>query len=139
MALTVGVNSWVTRAEADTYKGDKWNPGEWFALTNTQKDQALISAYRWIQSRSEYSISPAATAEKVKSAQIECADYIVDHWSEHKERTALYTQGVRNFKISKWSEKLEESELPQIVKDLLDDYLIGLGGFFPEFERDIDE
>jgi hypothetical protein len=138
MALTVGTNSWVTRAEADTYKGDKWDPGDWFTLTNTQKDQALVSAYRWIQSKDEYSISPASTAEKVKAAQIECADYIVDNWTQHKKRDALYTQGVREFRISKWREKLDKSELPEIVRDLLSDFLLDAGGYFPQFERELE-
>jgi hypothetical protein len=134
-ALTVGVNSWVTLAEADDYKSEEFDSGSWTTLTNTQKGQALITSFRWITRRTN--ISPAATADHIKYAQIELADYVADYHTEHLKRRALYAQGVRNFKISKWSEKLEASDLPENVKDLLEDEL-GLGGDFATFSREIE-
>jgi hypothetical protein len=138
MALTVGVNSWVTVAEADTYLADKWGASDWATLTNPQKESLLISAYRWIQSKMDYSISPASTSAAVKAAQIELAWYIYNYWAEHEKRDALYSQGVRNFKISKWAEKLEQSKLPTLVEDLLKDELENTGGYFPQFTRELE-
>lgn len=138
MGLTYHVNSWVTVAEADAYLADKFGIGTtWTGLNNTQKEQALVTAYYWIQSLSQYSISPTSTAEKVKHAQIELALYIVRHFEEHRKRNALYAQGVRDFRISKWAEKLDKSTLPPEVSELLFDYLTG--GYFPEFTRELDE
>lgn len=140
MGLTVGTNSWVTVAEADSYLSEKFGIGTtWTSLTPSEKEQALITAYRWIQSLSIYTISPSSTEEKVKHAQIELALYVVKYYDEHNKRTALYAQGVRNFSISKWKENLDKSKLPFEVEDLLDDYLTGLGGQFPEFERELGE
>ena len=138
MGLIVGTNSWVTVAEADTYKSDKWDSGDWTTLNNNEKEKALVSAYRWIQSKQEYNISPTSTSQKVKDAQIELADYIIDYWSEHKERDALYAQGVRDFTLSKWKEKLEKPDLPFIVQDLLSDSLLNAGGYMPLFERELE-
>jgi hypothetical protein len=71
MSLLVGVNSWVTTAEADTYLGDKWGVGaEWTGLTTTEKEQALVTSYRWIQGLRQYNISPSSTNENVKNARV---------------------------------------------------------------------
>lgn len=140
MALTVGTNSWVTLAEANSYLSEKFGIGTtWSGLADSEKEAALITAYRWIMALSNYSIAPASTATKVKHAQIELALYIVRHYEEHRKREALYSQGVRNFHISKWSESLDKAKLPFEVENLLDDYLIGAGGRFPLFERELGE
>jgi hypothetical protein len=140
MGLVLHTNSWVTVAEADAHLADKFGVGTtWTSLNNTQKEQALVTAYRWIQSLSAYSISASETAENVKRAQIELAYYIVESYDEHRKRSALYTQGVRSFKISKWSETLKESGLPFEVEGLLFEFLLNLGGEFPEFERELGE
>jgi hypothetical protein len=137
MSLLVGVNSWVTTAEADAYLGDKWGVGaEWTGLTTTEKEQALVTSYRWIQGLRQYNISPSSTNENVKNAQIELAYYIVENYTQHKKRTALYAQGVRDFSISKWKEKLEKAGLPSEVEGLLKDFLTNIGGRFPVAERD---
>ena len=61
MALTVGVNSWVTQIKADSYLSEKFGIGtDWTGLTPAEKDQALITAFRWIQSLSNYSISASS-------------------------------------------------------------------------------
>jgi len=138
MALTVGTNSFVTVLEADAYLAEKYGIGtDWTALLIAEKEQALITAYRWIMSLSDYSISPTSTAIKVKEAQIELAIYIVRDYSEYLKRRSLYSQGVRNFKISKWSETLKKAGLPFEVENLLFDYLTG--GEFPEFNRDLND
>jgi hypothetical protein len=125
MGLVVGTNSWVTLTEANTYFSNKWNAGVWAGLTNTQKEQLLISAYNAIQACSDFSISPTSAAAKVKQAQCEMAWFIYKFEEESEHRQALYAQGVRQFSISSFSESLEESGLPANVKNLLGGFLIG--------------
>lgn len=44
MALTVGTNSYISRVDADTYFADNLQNTSWTALTDTTKDQALVTA-----------------------------------------------------------------------------------------------
>jgi len=44
MALSKGVNSYVTRSEADVYFGDRLDVADWTNATTGQKDQALVTA-----------------------------------------------------------------------------------------------
>lgn len=48
--LVVGTNTYVTRAQANTYLGDSfaWSTN-WDALLDTQKDQCLLSAFRLLE------------------------------------------------------------------------------------------
>jgi hypothetical protein len=138
MALTVGVNSWVTVAEADAYLADKYGAGDWAGLPNATKESLLITSYRWIQRLQDYSISPASTNIKVKSAQIELAWYIYNNSTQDEKRRALQAQGVEEFKLGKWEEKLGTAQLPFDVQDLLSDFLLNAGGYFPEFQRDLE-
>lgn len=138
MALVVGTNSWVTVAEADAYLADKWNAGTtWTGLTNPQKESALITAFYWIRRRYP-GIPLVGVTDNVKNAQIELAWYIVNYYNAHVKRDSLYRQGVRKFKISKWSEDLSESQLPEAVQDLLEDFLTGQGNYFPTIERELE-
>ena len=138
MALTVGTNSWVTVAEADTFFSEKWTASAWASLSDSEKESLLISAYRWIQQQLFFSISPASTADIVKQAQMEAAWYMYNFWVEHEKRRALYIQGVTKFKISKFSEDLQGVQFPEFIKAMLDDYIVNLGGKFPIISRTFD-
>lgn len=46
MALAKGTNSYVTREEADTYFSDRIDVAAWTSASDTQKDQALVTATR---------------------------------------------------------------------------------------------
>lgn len=48
MSLVVGTNSYISRANADTYFLDSLRNTSWSALSTTVKDQALITATRMI-------------------------------------------------------------------------------------------
>lgn len=134
MSLVIGSNSFVTLAEANSYFAEKYGASVWASLTSANKEQLLISAYRWITRSSEVSVPPTATATNVKYAQIELAWYIYCYNEEHNKRSALYSQGVRSFNISKFSETLSQGGLPDIVKDLLKDSL-NTGHKFPLLTR----
>ena len=49
MALTEGVNSYGTRAEADAYFDDSIRQASWDAFSTSQKDQGLIEATRILE------------------------------------------------------------------------------------------
>ena len=105
MALTVGTNSWVTIAEADTYLADKYGAGDWAGLTNAVKSQLLITAFWSIYGSAEYTIAKSSTAELVKNAQIELAWYFYGYDSEIWKRLSLQGLGVQEFEISKFRER----------------------------------
>lgn len=139
LVLTPGTNSYCTLTEANAYMEEKFGASAtWATLTDDEKKQLLISAYRWLRRLPDYSLSATITIKR-KYAQIELAWYMYNYIEEHEERSALYAQGVRDFRLSKWAEKLEESMIPYIVKDLLDDDLINLGGYFVEVTREYDD
>lgn len=139
MALTVGTNSWITRADADTYFSEKYGAGAWATLTDSVKDQLLISAFRWIQQQSKFTIPASSTAEIVKQAQCEAAWFIYNYWTEYTKRQALTASGVKSFKISNFSETLELPTFPIFIGDMLDGFVTSQGGVFPTVSRELDQ
>jgi len=137
LTLTVGLNSWVTLAEANEYfEGSYQASAAWAALTDTVKKQLLISAYRWIQQQVLFSISASSTAEIVKQAQCEAAYYLLTYGDEDEKRRALSGQGVTEFELDNWREKLSKYNFPEFLSDMLDAYYTGKGARLIEFERD---
>jgi hypothetical protein len=138
MALAVGVNSWVTRSEADTFMADQLSAASWAAMSNAQKDQSLVTAFWKIYGNKNYTISKTSTDEKVKAAQILTASYIYENFDSLKKRLALQGQGVSDFTISKFSETLKDgSWLPVDVKDLLDSFASSFH-MFATVDRELD-
>jgi len=135
--LTVGINSWVTIVEADSYLDEKYGASAWAALADEIKKECLITAYRWINRLTNYSISSVTT--KLKYAQIELAWYVYTYYEPHIKHENLYASGVRDFRISKFTEKLAKPTLPDSVADLLEDYDVYSGGYFPEIEREVEQ
>jgi len=122
--LIIGTNSYVTLTEANDYLSYKWGATAWSGLTDANKEILLVSAYRWLNASSEISL-PAVATDAVKYAQIELAWYLYNHYSEHEKRSALVSQGVTDFTISKFSESLTKTGLPEYVKELLSGLLVG--------------
>lgn len=133
--ITVGTNSWVTITESNNYLENKIGADDWESLTTEQKTAYLISAFRYI--RQKYNIELSSTEEDVKNAQIETAWWMYTFWTEYTNRQNLYSAGVRDFSISKFSEKLEESQPPQFLEDLLGAYN-KYGVQFPLIERELE-
>lgn len=91
MALAVGVNSYVTVAEADTYFLDRYGYDLWSPLSNTAKEQALVSACLQMDAMCEWYGYPTdpdqelafprdgetTVPDAVKNAQCEIAYMIV--------------------------------------------------------------
>ncbi len=136
IVLTVGVNSWVTLAESNAWFEARWNSSAtWAALSDDQKKQLLITAFRWIFYTSRFDIPASSTQENVKVAQMELAWWIYNYFDENEDRRALYDQGVRDFKLSKWEEELDKAGFPSSIEDILADELINIGGVFPTVSR----
>lgn len=137
LVLSVGTNSWVTLAEADLYFEGKYQASAaWSALTDSVKKQLLVSAYRWIQQQVLFTISASSTAEIVKQSQCEAAWYLYSFGEEDEKRRALSGQGVTEFELDNWREKISGYDFPGFLKDMLDDYYDGRGARLVTFERE---
>ena len=136
LTLTVGTNTFVTLAEANAYLEGKFGAWTtWNGLSDTVKKQCLISAFRWLV---RLGVSASSVAQIVKDAQCELAWWLYQNYEAYEEREALYASGVREFKLGKWSEELTAASIPEFIKDMIGD-LIGVGGYFPTFERELNE
>ena len=134
--IVVGTNSWVTLAESNTYFQAKYGAGEWTTLSATNREQLLISAYRWLSNSPL--VSGSVSSQKLKDAQCEAAWYIYK-WDEGIERRrALKGQGVKSFTASKFSETydLYKQDIPQFILDILG--VNDLGMVSPNFSRSVD-
>ena len=139
LTLTVGTNTWVTLAEANSYMAAKWGAESWSEMSAENRKKLLIHAYNWINRLSNYSFGSTITTN-MKYAQIELSWYVYENNDGHKKHEALNAQGVKEFDISKFSEKLTgKTELPQTVKDLLADYDLYSGGYLPLVDREVEE
>ena len=135
MPITVGTNSWVTVAEANTYLATKYGAGAWAALSVADKEALLITAYNLLRRQSGYNIDPASTNQNVKDAQCETAWFWYLHGEEWDKRSALYASGVRSFTVMSWTESLQTPTLPQFIKDLLTEFSTGGGNYLPRVSR----
>lgn len=137
--VTVGSNSWITRIEADDYFAEKWGAVAWASLTALEKDQLIITAYRWINQKLNLSIPAASTATKVKHAQCEAAWFVYEYWTEYSKRRALAASGVKSFDISNWSETLNSVQFPAYILGMVEEFIINDGGYFPTVSRSLNE
>ena len=136
--IVVNTNSWVTIAESETYLDEKLGADAWASLSDEEKTQSLISAFRWINRATNYSIG--VVTDNLKYAQMELAFYIYEYSESHRKHEALIAQGVDSFRISKfWEASSGKIELPQTVKDLLSDYDLYTAGYFPLMEREVEQ
>jgi hypothetical protein len=132
-----GINSWITRAEADAYFADKYGASAiWTALLQATRDQLIISACEWLMSAPGYSLSLTMTpTRKIKVAQCEAAWFLYRFNEEQERRRGLYAQGVRSFRVSEFSETLEKQELPANIAALLEGTETG-GGLMVKVSRE---
>jgi hypothetical protein len=131
----VGVNSWVTIAEADEYFNDIWDGSYWSSLSLANKKKLLITSNKWILSAG-YSIPLTSTEQKVKDAQCELSTEVYKSYEEYKKRNTLYGAGVRSFNFNGWSEKLKKGELPVRIQNLLEDFASNSNNKFFDLTRD---
>lgn len=134
MALSVGDNSYVTVAEADTYLTNRIEAEAWFALSETagpgavSKESYLVSAFTWLRSSPSLSLPEASTEDAIKNAQIESAFYLLEHYTALNARRSAQSQGVVSNRLSKkWEEFADKdvSEIPSYILGSLSAYMTG--------------
>lgn len=119
--------AWVTVDEADTYFADSLESVKWDAVTN--KSGAINSAFRVLSTHPAY-VFPDVVSENMQNANAEYALYLA---TTSSKRQNLIEQGVNEFKVGDFSEKLKDTEqgygtnivLPSIIKQYLEIYEIG--------------
>jgi len=73
-----GINTYVTRAEADLYMADSFGQSAlWAALTNDQKDQALLTAFKLLD-RQVWQGEATGEADFPRTGLTDCAGLAVD-------------------------------------------------------------
>ena len=121
MSIDIGTNSWLSVADATTYfveriGADKYWPG---ALSEAKKEAALKTAYRQINSVSNYSF-PDIASDNMKFAQCEQALMLTAFADEMFRRGSLQSQGVTDAGIVKEKYNLDGSvKIADIAKSLL--------------------
>lgn len=135
MAISVGVNSWVTIAEADSYLENKIGTGSWYDLSDTpenpgdsSKESFLVTAYLFLINKPGLVLTSDSTDTNVKYAQIEFAYYLSNNYATFIADSDTLSKGLSSMTLSKWSESYSQSyysnfSLPTIVAILLSGYL----------------
>lgn len=130
MAFVVGVDSWVTVVEADTYLTYRMGTDTWFALSNEtvpgtySKETVLGTAFRELLNCPAITLTKANTDDSVKNAQIEMALYLTDYFDEMQDRRAAIATGLSIFWLGRRYEKLEKynTGVPDYILNMLNDY-----------------
>jgi hypothetical protein len=135
ITLTVNTNTWATLAQANSYFEGKWNADGWVSLSSDNRKKLLITAYEWINTNPNYTIS--GNTEKLRKAQMELSWFIYNNSEIYEKHELLWASGVTEFRISKFWEKLTKPGLPPKVEDLLSDYDYNSGGYLPLINRDV--
>lgn len=115
MALTVGTNSWISLASADSYFSDRISTTDWDALSDTDKEKYLVTAFRWIYYDSAFSVPLSSTENAVQYGQCEAALFLVQYYEEMRKREALAAGGVKSFDYGERSEDLTDVKKPATV------------------------
>jgi len=140
MAIEVGVNSWVTMDEADTYFSERIGASNYWT-SGADKEQALITAYRQI--KNAYNLSAETTDNNIKYAQCEQALFLIAFSDEIFRRASLQAQGVVKAGIVKedyLKEYMGEVPICAMARNFLKDYdTTGAKVRFVDLTRDEEE
>jgi hypothetical protein len=128
MSITVGTDSWVTLAEANTYFESHIGSAPWDALTENEKEKYLKSAYRWIFYDNAFTVSAASTETGVKYGQCEAALFLINYYTEYDKHDAMGAMGIKKFRYSKRSEDLSEVKKPASVINYFSSLALYSGG-----------
>ena len=140
MAITVGTNSWVTEAEANTYMGNRLDADGYWTDEAPDNARALITGYKWLNA-GKYSLPTTAT-QAVKDAQCEMALFLLQHQPDIDLRMGLQVQGVISAGVVKEkykSDNYAELPIPPIVQSLLAAYDTARPVYMVDIERNEEE
>lgn len=113
--MTVGINSWVTLSQADSYFSTRLGASFWSQLTDPEKETLLITAFNWLLFDASFSLSPSTDNENVRVAQMEAAYFLNTYYLEYEQRAANIAGGVTSVFASKWSESYGTLQKPEMV------------------------
>lgn len=140
MGITVGTNSWVTEAEANTFLGDRLDADGYWVDEEPDNVRALITAYKWLNA-GKYSF-PSTATQPIKDAQCEYALFLLQHQPDLDLRMGLQVQGVTAAGVVKEKYKggnFTPLPIPPIVEQLLDDYDTERAVYLINIERNENE
>lgn len=140
MALTVGTNSWLTEAAANTYMGDRLDADGYWIDAAADNVRALITAYKWLNA-GDYSFPDTAT-QPMKDAQCEMALFLLQHQPDLDLRMGLQVQGVTVAGVVKERYRFDNSvelPIPPIVQELLLQYSTDRPIYLVNLERNEEE
>ncbi len=137
MAFVVGVDSWVTVEEADTYLTYRLGTEEWFSIPKQtepgvpSRESILGAAFRELLNCTSLTLTESSTNDNIKNAQIEMALYLTGYFDEMQDRRAAIATGLNIFWLGRRYEKLEKytTGIPDYILNMLSDYS-NLGGVF---------
>lgn len=121
--ITVGTNSWLTEAAANTYFDARLMSSDYWTDDADNNIPALITAYNWLNAGS-YSF-PATPTQGMKDAQCEMAFFLLQHQPDLDLRMGLEVQGVIAAGVVKERYKDDNSvelPIPVLVQKLLKAY-----------------
>ena len=130
MAITVGVNTWITVVEADALISFEVGAESWFDLVDDatgaepSKELYLVSAYRWLSAI--YAIPASSTLANVKLAQAKAAVFLLTDYEENAKLRALHSAGVNSMRQSRYSVSLGEESVPWGIASLVTSFGSGL-------------
>lgn len=135
ITLIVNTNTWITLTEANNYIEAIPLNSIWSALSDNEKKQYIVTAYRKIKYSNIFDLS--SITQIIKDAQAELTYWLSKYMKGWEKRQALYSSGVRSFNLPDWSETLEKVTIPDNIIDMLEDY-IKKGAYFTKAERKLD-
>jgi len=139
-SITVGTNSWVTVATANTYFEGRIHGDDYWTDSASDNIPALITAYNWLNAGG-YSF-PATPVQVMKDAQCEMAFFLLQHQPDLDLRMGLQVQGVIAAGVVKERYKDDntvELPIPPIVQQLLEDYDTKRPVYLVNIERNEEE
>ena len=139
ITISVGTNSWVTEAAANTYMDGRISANEYWIEAEDDNIRALITAFKWLTATPAYSF-PTTVSQDMKDAQCEYALFLLQHQPDLDLRMGLQAQGVKVAGVVKESyREMQGIAIPPIVHELLRDYTTEVPFYILPLERDEEE
>lgn len=128
--MTVGTDTWVTTEQANAYFATRFGASWWAALSNSEKETLLVSAFYWLLYDGTLGLSASTDSQDVRVAQMEGVYFLHDHQAEYEDRAANIAGGVTSVSASKWSESYGTLQKPDRVLAPLKraGFYLGAGG-----------
>ena len=137
MAVTVGTNSWLTEAAANTYFDDRVGIGDYWVDDADENPRALVTSYKELVNSNKFSF-PAVATQVMKDAQCEYALHLLIHEPDRTIREGLQSQKVVEAGIvkEKYNRIGKGISFPPLIESLLEAYSTESPGYIFDVERD---